>query len=84
MVSLVRTKLNDTYQPTRLEIIDNSHLHAGHRGNVLGGSHLAVTLCSAVFTGMSTIQRFRHVQATLKDELAGAIHALELNLSTPD
>lgn len=83
MATLVEQKLRDTYQPDEFELVDNSHLHAGHAGNKLGGSHLAVKMVSAVFEGMSTMQRFRHVQATLKAELQAQIHALELDLKAP-
>ncbi|MCX5920238.1 MAG: BolA family transcriptional regulator [Candidatus Melainabacteria bacterium] len=84
IVKLVEEKLNAVYQPTYFELVDNSWQHAGHAGNKMGGSHLGVIMVSAVFEGLSTLQRHRHVNNTLKAEMASTIHALELKLFSPE
>ena len=80
VVKLVEEKLKLAYNPTYFELVDNSWQHAGHAGNNMGGSHLGVLMASPLFEGLSTLQRHRHVNNTLKAEMAGPVHALELRL----
>jgi len=80
----IRTKLGDAFQPTRLDIVDESHRHAGHAGaRPEGESHFDVEVVSAAFEGVSRVERQRMVYAVLADELATDIHALALKTLTP-
>ena len=64
-------KLTGRFVPTRLEIIDDSHRHAGHAGARPGGeTHFTVTIVSDAFTGLSRVARQRLVYETLAEELA--------------
>jgi len=80
----IRTKLSGRFVPTRLEIIDDSHRHAGHAGARPGGeSHFTVTIVSDAFTGLSRVMRQRLVYETLAEELRGPVHALALSTLAP-
>jgi BolA protein len=80
----IREKLLRTFQPTRLDVINESHLHAGHRTSPgTGESHFRVSMVSAAFAGKSRLQRHRLVNETLAAELAGKVHALALELNAP-
>jgi len=80
----IRAKLASALEPQRLEIIDDSHRHAGHAGAREGGeSHFTVEVVSGAFEGMSRVARQRLVYDLLKDELAGPVHALALRTLTP-
>lgn len=46
--------------------------------------HWQATIVSAVFAGKSLIQRHRIVMAALSEEMKGPIHALTLDVKTPD
>lgn len=46
--------------------------------------HWDARIVSAAFAGKSLIQRHRLVHAALSEELKGPIHALTLDLKTPD
>jgi stress-induced morphogen len=46
--------------------------------------HWQATVISAAFAGKSALQRHRIVMAALAEELKGPIHALTLELRTPD
>ena len=84
MADTIRTKLEAALAPARLEVIDESHKHAGHSGAQPGGeSHFHVTVVSAAFAGLSRVARHRLVNATLSAELAGSIHALALDTRLP-
>lgn len=80
----MRDALQRSFDPERLDIIDDSSRHAGHAGAHPGGeSHFSVTLVSAAFTGMPRVQRQRRVYAALAKELAGPVHALSLTALAP-
>ncbi|HBS33822.1 MAG TPA: BolA family transcriptional regulator [Parvularcula sp.] len=80
----MRRKLVAALSPRRLVIKDESHLHAGHAGARAGGeSHFRVLVVSTAFEGRSQVERQRAVNAALKDELAGPVHALAMRTLTP-
>jgi BolA protein len=80
----IRRKLCDRFDPSRLEIVDESHRHAGHAGaRPEGETHFAVTIVSAVFAGHSRVARQRLVYQTLAEELATRVHALSLTTLAP-
>ncbi|MEW6164236.1 MAG: BolA family protein [Pseudomonadota bacterium] len=69
--------------PASLEIRDDSAKHAGHAGARSGG-HFAVTIVSARFAGLSTMQRHRLVYDAVGDLMQHGIHALSINARTPE
>lgn len=70
-------------QPLQLEIVDDSHRHAGHAGAREGG-HYRVSLVSAAFTGKNTMARHRLVYEAAGDLMRGRIHALVIQARAPD
>jgi BolA family transcriptional regulator, general stress-responsive regulator len=71
-------------RPTRLDVINESELHAGHRNSPgTGESHFRILVVSEAFSGKSRIERHRLVNELLKDELAGGVHALALSTAAP-
>jgi len=80
----IRDKLTMAFQPLRLEIVDDSHRHAGHSGAREGGeSHFNVTIESAAFAGAPRVARQRMVYKALEAELAGPVHALSVKALAP-
>jgi len=81
----IREKLARAFEPTRLEVVNESHLHAGHRSSPgTGESHFRVLIVARLFAGKSRLERHRLVNATLAAELAGKVHALALRTYAPD
>ena len=81
----IRDKLIARRAPTRLEIVDESHRHAGHAGaRPEGETHFAVTIVAPAFRGLNRVARQRLVYETLAVELAARIHALSLITRAPD
>lgn len=77
--------LTTQFTPLRLDIVDQSALHAGHAGAAAGGeTHYHVTLVTAQFAGLTRVARSRCVNQALADEFAGGLHALSLTLRAPD
>ena len=83
-IDLLRAKLTAALAPTRLDIEDEGHLHAGHAGaKEHGGGHFRVTVVSAAFEGVGPVARHRQVYAALTDEMKTRVHALALTTRTP-
>lgn len=82
-LELIREKLIRALQPVHLEIVDQSHLHAGHESARAGGGHYAVTIVAAAFEGLGPPQRHRLVYRALAEQMKGEIHALALRTIAP-
>ncbi len=75
----IRRKLTESLRPSRLDIVDDSHRHAGHAGaRPEGESHFTVTIVSSAFAGQSRVARQRLVYGLLAADLATDVHALSL------
>ncbi|MCB1527615.1 MAG: BolA family transcriptional regulator [Hyphomicrobiaceae bacterium] len=80
----MREKLMVGLSPSRLDIVNESELHAGHRSSPgTGESHFRILVVSEAFSGKSRVDRHRIVNDLLADELAGRIHALALKTYAP-
>jgi BolA protein len=80
----IENKLKEAFAPLVLNVIDESHLHAGHVGARPGGeTHFRVEIVSAAFDGCSRVDRQRLVYDVLRDELAGPVHALSVAATPP-
>ena len=79
----LRRKLEAGFAPLRLEIVDDSHRHAGHAGALEGG-HYDVTIVAPAFSGKSTMARHRLVYDAAGDLMRKGIHALSICARAPD
>ncbi len=70
--------------PTVLEIIDESHKHAGHAGARDGGGHFVLNIVSAQFSGNNTVARHRMIYSALGELMKREIHALTIQARAPD
>ncbi len=69
----------DTFGPTELEVVDESHLHQGHSGYREGGeSHFRVRIAAKAFAGKSRIEAHRMINQALAGEFAEGMHALAI------
>jgi len=84
LASLIAARLASALDPSQLEVINDSHHHAGHMGDDgTGESHFTVVVESAAFEGLSRVQRQRMVNHALADLLATRIHALAIRARAP-
>ncbi|HNR76270.1 MAG TPA: BolA family protein [Parvularculaceae bacterium] len=80
----IDAKLRAGLAPERLDITDESHLHAGHAGaRADGESHFRLLIVSSKFDGVSRVARQRLVNDLLREELSERIHALAMKTLTP-
>lgn len=83
-MTLIEQRLRASLDPQQLELIDNSHLHAGHAGARDGRGHYEVLLISTRFSGMRAVARHQLVYRALGDLMQTDIHALGITALTPD
>jgi BolA family transcriptional regulator, general stress-responsive regulator len=71
--------LNAALSPTSLEVIDESHKHAGHSGAREGGeTHYHVVISSPKFQGKMLVAKHRLVNDAVKQEFENGLHALSI------
>jgi len=81
MASILHDKLALAFAPDQLEVVDESESHRGHAGWREGGeTHFRVSMRSSALEGLSRVERSRAVHRVLREELAGPVHALALDL----
>ena len=74
--------MQSALQPESLEVIDDSHLHAGHAG-AREGRHFTVRLTSERFNGLSRVARHRLIYDALQLLIPRGIHALAIEARSP-
>ena len=79
----IETRLRAALAPQRLEVLDDSHLHAGHAG-AREGRHFTVRITSPRFAGLSRVARHRLVYDSLGPLAAQGVHALAIVAEAPD
>ena len=70
-------------QATHLELVDESHSHAGHEGARDGRGHYALDISSEAFAGLLPLARHRRVYQALGELMQTDIHALSIRARTP-
>ncbi len=81
-IAMIRERLEASFQPLQLEIIDESHKHAGHAG-ARGGGHFIVHIVAEQFAGKSPIQCHRMVYDAMGDLMQSEVHALSIRAEAP-
>jgi len=77
----IEMKLRAALSPSHLEVINQSHLHAGHAGSPNSGrSHFSLTITAAELAGLSRVAAHQRIYGILAEEMASHIHALEIKL----
>jgi len=80
----IRDRLMEAFQPARLDVADQSHLHAGHSGaRPEGETHFHVTIVASAFDGQMRVARHRMVNKVLAELLEARVHAMQLTTLTP-
>ena len=88
MMSSVREylteKLTEAFSPQSLEVINESHLHAGHHGHDGGGeTHLRIRIVSDAFSTMNRVERHRAINAIAQPKIDEGLHACAIEASAP-
>lgn len=79
----IHSSLTKAFAPSVLEVVDDSHKHAGHAGaRPEGETHYTVKIVSSAFAGLSRVAMQRAVMDALKDEFESGLHALSIKASS--
>ena len=86
LVTLLEEKMRKAFNPQSLEIINESHLHAGHQPGFdgQGESHIRVRMVAEHFNGMSRVNIHRAINEICADEIAAGLHALAIDVKGTD
>jgi len=82
-MEMIRQCLERELSPSALEIIDDSHKHAGH-ASAGGAGHFTVNITAEAFSGLNLIQRHRLVYTAVDELMRTHIHALSINARSPE
>lgn len=80
MQSQLERKLNDSFKPMHLEVINESYMHNVPEGSE---SHFKVVVVAEAFENQARLARHRLVNEAVAEELQGGIHAFSVNAMTP-
>ena len=82
--TIITDILTQTFKPKHLEVIDESHLHAHHRGTPhTENTHFHIIIVSNTFTNQSLINRHRAINSALNEGFKHQLHALKITAKTP-
>lgn len=92
-LAAIRETLQGALDPLLLDLVDESHKHAGHMGvshdhkgahRADGGvTHVKVRVVAAGFAGKSRVERHRIVNGLLEGEIARGLHAISIDAKAP-
>ena len=79
----IRDILTEAFAPSAVEVIDDSHKHAGHAGaRPEGETHYTIKITSSEFKGQSRVTTQRSILAVLKPEFEAGLHALSIKANS--
>ena len=79
----LETRLREALEATHVDVVDESHLHAGHAGAKDGGGHYRAVIVSEKFEGLNRVKAQQLVYGVVDDWMGGEIHALSMKTFTP-
>lgn len=79
----IEARLRAALDPADLEVIDDSHRHAGHAGAADGRGHFTVIVVSERFRGLPVVRRHRLVYEAVGDLMTTDVHALSIQALAP-
>ena len=81
----IRATLTEAFAPVALEVVDESDRHKGHAGARPGGeTHFRVKISADAFRGKGRVEAHRLVYASLAKEIEAGVHALAIEVKTPE
>jgi BolA protein len=82
-IARIRARLEAEFAPVELELVDESHLHAGHAGARTGKGHFRVRIVAAAFDALPRLKRHRLVYDALGPIMEQDVHALSIEAYAP-
>ena len=80
-IKVIEKKIRDNLEVNKIEIINNSSKHQGHKSFAKGKFHLKIIIDSKYLKSLSKIEAHKEIMKILNEELKDKIHALELKIN---
>lgn len=80
----IEARLRERLDSTHVEVVDESHLHAGHAGAQGGGGHFRAVIVSEQFAALSRVKAQQLVYGAMGAWMGREIHALSMQTFTPE
>mgnify|MGYP001451148457 FL=1 len=80
-IKVVEKKIRDNVEVDKIEIINSSSKHQGHKSFTKGKFHLKIIIDSKYLKSLNKIEAHKKIMEILKEELKDKIHALELKIN---
>lgn len=77
---IIESRLQDSFSPEYLQVIDESDKHIGHAGHQGGGRHFAIIIKASCFEGMPRVEAHRHIYALFAELMPAPLHALRIEI----
>ena len=77
---IIKERLVVAFNPTLLEVIDDSDAHRGHAGHQGGGRHFTISIASTHFANMPKVASHRKIYELFIDLIPEKIHALSIKI----
>ena len=76
----IEKKLNSEIEIEKIEIVDNSHKHKGHKYFSPDKFHLHIKIKSLYLNSLTRVSAQKMIMKILNNDLKTKIHALEINI----
>lgn len=76
----MRDRLEKYFEPSHLEIQDDSAKHKGHAGAKDGAGHYNLIISAACFKNKNRIDVHREIYKVLEDLIPREVHALQIKI----
>ena len=85
IASQLERQLSEAFSPERLDIINESHLHAGHQPDFdgTGQTHFRVRIVAEAFAGMNRVTRHRKINEFVTPLMDQGLHAIAIEAKAP-
>lgn len=77
----IRSRLEQAFTPSELQVIDDSERHRGHAGYQEGGeSHWHIVIAASALDDMGRVARHRAIHEAIGRDILDRIHALSIDI----
>lgn len=85
IIQNIEDKIRSELAPAALEIVNESHLHAGHQESFdgTGETHLRIKIVAEAFEDLSRVERHRRINALVAGEMENGLHAIAIEAKAP-
>ena len=81
LIETIKEKIRNNIQVSKIEIIDNTHIHKRHKSFNKSKLHLKIIIESDFLKSFSRVDSHKRIISLLKDEIATKIHSLEIKIN---